>query len=186
MDHREEPEFNPYAAPRVYDSEYVPAEPELFRVHDVAGFWHRFAAWLLDIILIGFVRVFAIVMLAAAGVKIVLPNFTMDPRQPPTLDEAIHQIMFALVDGGIMAIVHIAYFTSMESSRWQGTFGKMAVGIKVTTLEGRRISVPTALGRNVSKLLSGLICYIGYIMAAFTARKQALHDLLASTIVVRR
>ncbi len=62
----------------------------------------------------------------------------------------------------------------------------MALGIKVTDLEGNRISFGRALGRNVAKILSALIFYIGFIMAAFTAKKQALQDMIANTLVVKK
>jgi len=61
----------------------------------------------------------------------------------------------------------------------------MALGLIVTDMDGRRISVLRALGRYFAKFLSGLILFIGYIMVAFTDRKQGLHDLLASTLVVK-
>jgi uncharacterized RDD family membrane protein YckC len=61
----------------------------------------------------------------------------------------------------------------------------MALGLKVTDLEGRRISFARATGRHFAKFLSAMICLVGYIMAGFTARKQALHDVIAGTLVVR-
>jgi uncharacterized RDD family membrane protein YckC len=77
------------------------------------------------------------------------------------------------------------YEASMESSTKQATVGKMALGLKVTDLEGRRISFARATGRHFAKLISGIILLIGYIMAGFTERKQALHDMIAGTLVVR-
>ena len=76
------------------------------------------------------------------------------------------------------------YHTMMESSRHQGTLGKMALGVKVTDLNGNRISFARANGRFFGKWLSGAIMNIGYLMAAFTEKKQALHDTLAGTLVV--
>jgi uncharacterized RDD family membrane protein YckC len=73
----------------------------------------------------------------------------------------------------------------MNSSEKQATYGKMAMGIKVTDLEGRRISFWRGLGREFAKFLSAIILMIGYIMAAFTERKQALHDIIAGTLVVK-
>jgi uncharacterized RDD family membrane protein YckC len=77
------------------------------------------------------------------------------------------------------------YFSLQESSDRQATLGKRVMGIKVVDLEGRRITFGRATGRHFAKLLSGLICDIGFIMAGFTERKQALHDMIASTLVVR-
>ena len=76
------------------------------------------------------------------------------------------------------------YFVTMESSARQATLGKMAVGIKVTGLDGARISRGRALGRWASHLVNYLTLYIGYLVALFTARKQGLHDMVASTYVV--
>ena len=64
--------------------------------------------------------------------------------------------------------------------------GKIALGIQVTDLQGNRVSFGKALGRNVAKILSALILYIGFIMAAFTAKKQGLHDMIAGTLVVKK
>jgi uncharacterized RDD family membrane protein YckC len=74
----------------------------------------------------------------------------------------------------------------MESSVKQGTVGKMILGIKVTTINGGRISFARATGRFFAKILSSLFLFIGYIMAAFTQRKQALHDIIAETLVIER
>ena len=77
------------------------------------------------------------------------------------------------------------YFVGFESSSWQATPGKRALGLIVTDTEGRRISPARAVGRYFGKILSGLILLIGYIMIAFTERKQGLHDFLAGTLVVK-
>jgi uncharacterized RDD family membrane protein YckC len=73
----------------------------------------------------------------------------------------------------------------MTSSSKQGTLGKMVFRLRVTDLNGARISFARATGRFFAKILSGMILNIGYIMAGFTERKQALHDMIAGTLVVR-
>ncbi len=78
------------------------------------------------------------------------------------------------------------YFASMESSGWQATLGKKALGLKVTDLAGNRITFARASGRFFGKLLSGMILMIGFFMAGFTERKQALHDILAGCLVLRQ
>lgn len=80
----------------------------------------------------------------------------------------------------------IAYFSYFESSEKQASVGKQVMGIKVVGMNGERISFMNAVGRNASRLISGAICAIGYIMAAFTEKKQALHDMIASTLVVNK
>jgi uncharacterized RDD family membrane protein YckC len=78
------------------------------------------------------------------------------------------------------------YEAFMLSSEWQATVGKRLMSIVVTGIDGNRISFARATGRHFAKILSTFILCIGYIMAAFTAKKQALHDLLAETLVVQR
>jgi len=78
------------------------------------------------------------------------------------------------------------YYALMESSGRQATLGKMALGIKVVDRQGGRISFARATGRYFAKILSGLILMIGYLMAGFTSRKQALHDMVAGCLVVNR
>ncbi len=77
------------------------------------------------------------------------------------------------------------YYALMESSPKQATIGKMAMGIYVADLDGGKITFATATGRYFAKILSGLILLIGYIMAAFTEKKQALHDQMAGTVVLK-
>ena len=72
----------------------------------------------------------------------------------------------------------------MESSAKQATLGKLALAIKVTDLNGNRISFGRASGRYFAKIISGLIFCIGYIIAGFTEKKQALHDMIANCLVV--
>ena len=78
------------------------------------------------------------------------------------------------------------YYAIMESSPTQGTLGKMALGIKVTDLEGKRVSFEKATERYFGKIVSTLILLIGFIMVAFTKKKQGLHDMMAGCLVVNR
>jgi uncharacterized RDD family membrane protein YckC len=81
----------------------------------------------------------------------------------------------------------LIYYAWMESSSHQGTLGKMALGLIVTDLEGRRITFARASGRYFAKIITGLIPLgIGYMMAGFTEKKQALHDMIASCLVLRK
>ena len=91
-----------------------------------------------------------------------------------------------LVFSGIIWAVIPFYWAAFESSKWQASPGKMALGIKVTDLNGNRISFARASGRYFAKILSGLTLLVGYFMAAFTARKQALHDIIAGCLVVNK
>ena len=92
-------------------------------------------------------------------------------------------IVVGLGPAGI--VVSWLYFSLFESSDKRGTPGKMACGLIVTDLAGGRIGFGRATGRFFAKFLSGLILMIGYLMAAFTQRKQGLHDMIAGTLVLR-
>lgn len=78
------------------------------------------------------------------------------------------------------------YYALQESSERQATIGKRALNIYVTDMNGQRLSFGNATGRYFAKILSGLILGIGYMMAGFTEKKQALHDMVAGTLVMRR
>jgi len=77
------------------------------------------------------------------------------------------------------------YYTLAESSSWEGTPGKMAVGIRVTDPNGNRISFIQANKRYWGKLASAIL-YLGYLSIFFTEKRQALHDFIANTVVSRR
>jgi len=77
------------------------------------------------------------------------------------------------------------YWPLLESSRWQATVGKRVMGLQVAGAEGQRLSFLHALLRTLAKIASSIPLGVGYLLAAFTARKQALHDIIARTLVVR-
>lgn len=132
-----------------------------------AGFWIRVVAYIIDIIPLAIIG-FVLAMISGD------PLIDTDPAAP----------IYGFSDlAGL--IIGIAYFVGFESSAYQATPGKMALGLIVTDLDGRRISPQRALGRYFAKILSALILLIGFIMVAFTERKQGLHDFLASTLVVK-
>jgi uncharacterized RDD family membrane protein YckC len=74
----------------------------------------------------------------------------------------------------------------METSKYQGTIGKIALGLKVTDMNGDKLDISKSLIRNLGKIISGIILYVGYMMAGFTEKKQALHDIIAGTLVVKK
>jgi len=88
-----------------------------------------------------------------------------------------------VVFGFLMPWLYEALLTSSEK---QATVGKMAFGLVVTDVEGHRISFARATGRHFAKYISGFILFIGFIMVAFTEKKQGLHDMIASTVVVKQ
>ena len=143
-----------------------------------AGFWLRFVAYLIDTVILT-----AVSMVAGFLIGLVL-GFTVamvnrDALQPAI---AVTQCLFMIVD--VIAIW--LYFAFMESGRSQATLGKMALGLKVTNLQGERIGFGRATGRFFGKIVSALPLEIGFMMAGWTKRKQALHDMLVDTLVVRK
>lgn len=140
-----------------------------------AGFWIRFAAYFIDGIIIGI----PISLIAVAlGV---LPIFSTNDVNTTLYAQSLFILdMFFYIS---LLMISVLYYAGMHASKWQGTLGKMIVGIKVTDLNGQRISFGRSLGRFFATILS-MIFFIGYIMAAFTNKKQSLHDRIAGTVVV--
>ncbi len=83
----------------------------------------------------------------------------------------------------LLIVAEWLYFSLMESKKG-ATLGKMAMNIRVTDLQGNPISFGRATGRYFGKILSGMILCVGYLMAGWTQQKQALHDILAGSLVV--
>lgn len=139
------------------------------------GFWLRVAAYLIDMIVI-YIAMIPLFLLLGLG---------MDPMA------AAGEAGEAALGGATLLVWAISiigpwlYFALMESSSNQATLGKMVLGMTVTDANGGRIGFGKATGRYFGKILSSLILMIGYIMVAFTARKQGLHDMLAGTLVLK-
>lgn len=155
-----------------------------------AGFWIRFVAFILDSIILNVVQwIIILPILGAVGIGI---GASTDGFDFSTMTEGdaiamVTAIMGAIFAGGLIGIVvNVLYFTLMEASKFQATIGKMALGIKVTDTNGGRLDFVKSFIRQLGKYVSGIILMIGYIMAAFTEKKQALHDMIASTLVVKK
>ncbi|WP_252258263.1 RDD family protein [Erythrobacter aurantius] len=138
-----------------------------------AGFWIRVGAYLIDFVIL-FVLQFVILMIF--GESVFDTGDASFSAETSSTSPIVNLVLFAL---------GIAYFAGLESSARQATPGKMALGLIVTDVNGGRISFLRALGRYFAKILSGMILFIGFIMVGFTERKQGLHDILASTLVVK-
>jgi len=86
----------------------------------------------------------------------------------------------------IILVLEWLYYALLESSAWQATLGKKALGLEVTDLAGVRITFGRATGRYFARYISFFTLGIGYLMAGFTEKKQALHDMIAGTLVIRK
>ncbi len=138
------------------------------------GFWIRFLAILIDWVVVNAV-VFPVLLILGATLG-VAGSLTRLPH--PGLAMVQASTFF-----GFTTLVNWLYEALMWSSSRQATLGKMALGLRVTDLFGQRISFARATGRHFAKIISGMILLNGYIMAAFTDRHQALHDMIAGTLV---
>ena len=149
-----------------------------------AGFWLRVVAHLIDVVLltVALVAVAFVVMFVGAA-----PSLRFHPGGNTENNPVLMLIAFVLDIVIILSsIVGIwLYHAYLESGPWQGTVGKRLLGIRVTGMTGERISFWHATGRFFARIIATLPFCAGYIMAAFTERKQALHDMIASTLVVR-
>lgn len=152
---------------------------------EYAGFWWRFLANIIDSIVISFVSwIFILPVLAIFGISLLsLKESGFDMDDPKLFLGPF--ILAIMTMAFISTLVKWLYFAIMESSKHQGTVGKLVLKIKVTDTSGNRITFARATGRYFGKILSGMIIMIGYIMAGFTERKQALHDILANCYVIK-
>jgi uncharacterized RDD family membrane protein YckC len=139
------------------------------------GFWIRFVAAVIDgIIVQAVVTPVVFVVALMIGVAGAVASTGRGPG------------VFAIwIGGGFGLFASWLYEAAMESSSKQATLGKMVFSMKVTDLQGNRISFARATARHFCKYISAMILFVGYIMAGFTDRKQALHDMIAGTLVRR-
>ncbi|MGA7853714.1 MAG: RDD family protein [Candidatus Acidiferrales bacterium] len=149
-----------------------------------AGFWLRFVAIIIDAIVLGFVR-WIVLLPFAASMGFGMHGIFMG-RHPARPEDFIPMIGMFFRLWVILTVLNWLYFSLFESSGWQATLGKKALGLEVTDLAGRRISFGRATGRFFGKYISAIILFIGFMMAGFTEKKQALHDILAGTLVIRK
>jgi uncharacterized RDD family membrane protein YckC len=151
-----------------------------------AGFWERVLAYLVDFALLAvgagvFLAFLALVtgtpmeLMMKAWLKGIGSVFNHEDETPSSA--------FKIAGKVIGYVVNCLYFTLFESSSWQGTPGKRFLKLKVMDEAGDRISFGLAFWRYLSKFVSAIICGIDYLMVAFTARKQGLHDFMAGTLV---
>lgn len=152
------------------------------------GFWVRFVAYLVDGLIIGIpYGIVVAILIAMFGGIAAIQRPTVPPADPAAVMAMMAPLLSAVILAGFFSIVlGWLYFAGMESSERQATFGKSLMSLRVTNGEGRRLSFGHATGRYFAKIISGMIPFaIGYIMAGFTAKKQALHDFIAGTLVLK-
>ncbi|RAO76483.1 RDD family protein [Dyella jiangningensis] len=181
--HAAPPAFTPPAPP--YDAG-LRATDASAALTDYAGFWKRVAAYILDALVLWIPNMLLSGMLGANEAAETYLQAKLVAGSDPQLalqafDTYLHALGPALM---AQTVVTWLYFALCESSAWQGTLGKRALGIRVTDLTGARISFLRATGRYFGKLISAFILCFGFLMVAWTQRKQGLHDMLAQTLVL--
>jgi uncharacterized RDD family membrane protein YckC len=142
-----------------------------------AGFWLRAIAYVIDNIVIGI----------AAGILILGPLMQragISTSDPWALYKNTSRQAFAI--DLLMIMAQWIYWALLESSPWQATLGKKLLGLYVTDVEGKRITFARASGRYFAKIISTLTIGIGYLIAGFTPKKQALHDMIAECLVLKK
>jgi uncharacterized RDD family membrane protein YckC len=153
---------------------------------EYAGFWVRFLAFLIDNVVMGiafFLILIPLIFLTRFGSF--LEGFHPDQEMNDANIFMLIGIIFLIAT--VSLLLTWLYHALMESSEWQATLGKKALGLVVTDMAGNRVSFARSTGRHFGKLLTNLVpAFIGYIMAGFTDKKQALHDMLAGCLVLRR
>lgn len=153
---------------------------------EYAGFWLRFLALLIDNVVMGLgVIVILIPLIFLTGLRGFIGEFHPDEEMNDAGVFMLVGLVFLLATASV--VVTWLYHALMETSEWQATVGKKALGLVVTDMAGNRVSFGRATGRHFGKIITNIIpALIGYIMAGFTEKKQALHDMLAGCLVLRR
>jgi uncharacterized RDD family membrane protein YckC len=173
---------NPYAAPT------APLLPQTTSasLEDYAGFWKRVAAAILDGIILYIPNMLIVKAFGGDAAQAKLTQAILAaPGDMHAMMTAYGQFYSSMMTASLVTTVLAwLYFSVCESSNWQATVGKLALGIRVTDLRGNRISFPRALGRYPAKFLSYMTLCIGFLMVAWTQRKQGLHDMIAGTLVL--
>lgn len=143
------------------------------------GFWIRFVAYMIDALII--TAVTAVLVGVFAGF-ILLTDQPVDHERPTApIILGVLLLIFATI------AVNWLYEALMTSSPSGATLGKMALGLRIVRFDGAQLSFGRATARHFLKyMITPLVpFFIGYLMAAFTNRKRALHDMLADTLVIR-
>jgi uncharacterized RDD family membrane protein YckC len=152
-----------------------------------AGFWMRFIAYIIDSFIIGFLEFLIVLpLLGLFGFKVFELSTLRDLENADP--DLLIPVIASAITGLSLTVLLITwfYYALLHSGARQATVGKMALGLKVTDINGDRLTFARASLRYFSKILSSLFLMIGYIMAGFTPKKQALHDYIANTYVVRK
>jgi uncharacterized RDD family membrane protein YckC len=148
-----------------------------FQTPNYASFWPRVGAYVIDYLVMAAVTC-PIGMAVGALTAFTEGGEGGEGASASTLAMQMILNVVAVIGGWL-------YYALLESSSWQGTVGKKLLGIRVTDEYGNRIGFGKATGRYFAKIISSIICLVGFIMVAFTEKRQGLHDMIAGTLVLQ-
>jgi uncharacterized RDD family membrane protein YckC len=152
--------------------EGVPGAMQALGARHYAGFWIRFVARMID----G-------VIMAVVGFILRIPFLALFPFG----GRGGANVALFVGLTGVLAILQIVLYIAYEAyfvSTRGGTPGKLALGLRIIRADGSPVSAGLAAGRYLAQFISGIILFIGYIMAAFDDQKRALHDRICETRVI--
>jgi len=148
---------------------------------EYAGFGIRLLAWLIDSLVLLFLSfITALIFGFFIAIAFLLIDLSI-----VSADSSIVTFLTNFISGFVGFSVNLLYFTLFWSSKFQGTPGKILLGLKIVDANGNKISYSKALIRDISTMVSSLLLGIGYLLIIFDGKKQALHDKLASTYVIK-
>ncbi|HUO33712.1 MAG TPA: RDD family protein [Candidatus Acidoferrum sp.] len=175
--------YTPTYAPPQYPQQYATPAPQVA----YAGFWLRVVAAIIDGLILTIPTGVLFLLLFASA----LPELMRNQGDPTVL---IFTFLPRFLLLGLIYIIGAwLYWAKLESSSWQATLGKKALGLYVTDLQGRPVNFAKASARywagrglSIVPYLGGLYFLIDCICAGVTERKQAIHDMIAGCFVLRK
>lgn len=165
------------------EASYIPELFEYFEARGIyfptegnlANFWVRLLAYFLDLFIIS-------IVLSLVAQDYVLELSKSFNIENPNQAQAIERLKFSMALYVLLAL----YNTLCESTPMRGSIGKKLCRLAVVDADGRRLGVGRALLRNFFKILSSLPLNIGFLPILWNERRQAWHDRIAKTYVIRR
>jgi uncharacterized RDD family membrane protein YckC len=150
-----------------------------------AGFWLRAVASLIDRLILSII--FKLMVSLRPSAFLILPDPKTQLHPPATLQEFLSSVPLPTPAAFLVLLLLMwIYYASFEASSWQATPGKKVLRLYVTDLSGRPITLARATLHNIGRVISEMTLLVPYIPAGFTKKKQALHDIIASCLVLRR
>lgn len=153
---------------------------------EYGGFWIRVGASIIDSFIVGIplaIIYFLFITVSFGSLMVLADPYAVegDINDAQVASLLLGLLIFMLIS----LVISVGYYAGMNASKWQATVGKKLLGLKVTDVNGNRISFGRSLGRYLAMTFLSPILYIGFIMVGLTEKKQGLHDMIANTLVVK-